>query len=98
MKWFQTGGAATVLSLAFLTAHAQPSNTSRNGFTVVNAPGGQISGNYWNVPVTIGMLEKFLNHGLWIPAKRSTDSARATVWANFSSQSGMCFSSTCRCR
>jgi len=37
---FRIAGAATILILAFMTARAQPSNGSGNGFTTVNAPGG----------------------------------------------------------
>jgi hypothetical protein len=36
----QISGAATVLILAFLTAHSEPSSGTGNGFTTVNAPGG----------------------------------------------------------
>lgn len=40
MKWFQTVGAMALLSVGTLTAQAQSSNTFRNDFTAVNAPGG----------------------------------------------------------
>jgi hypothetical protein len=49
VKWFQTGAATAALSLAMLTVHAQSPNTSRNGFTEVNAPGG---GRYIYGPFT----------------------------------------------
>jgi hypothetical protein len=42
-------GAAIILILALMTAHAQPSNGSGNGFTTVNAPGG---GQYIYGPFT----------------------------------------------
>jgi hypothetical protein len=45
----RVGGTATILILAVMTAHAQPSNGSGNGFTTVNAPGG---GQYIYGPFT----------------------------------------------
>jgi hypothetical protein len=49
VNWFQTGAAASALSLAMLSAPAQDSDTSNSGFTVVNVPGG---GQYIYGPFT----------------------------------------------